>query len=576
MRHTKETYMKPASRALVLLGLALIVASCGGSNPPPQAKTPAQVFAEIDGNAVLEHTKVLSADEFEGRAPGSKGEDFTVAYIVNEFRKAGMKPGNPDNTYIQDVPLVGITPDPNVTLTFKKGSGEEKLKFKDDFVAWTKHVADTAELNDSELIFVGYGVQAPEFSWDDYKGADVKGKTLVMLVGDPPVPDPADPTKLDPKVFGGRAMTYYGRWTYKYEIGAKMGAAGVLIVHETEPAGYPFSVVQNKTTEQFDLIAPDKNMSRVSVEGWVSLDQAKKLFAMAGKDFDALKKQAVSREFKPVPFGVRVSIALHNKLRTIRSRNVIGKVEGSDRKLKDEYVVYTAHWDHLGIGPEVNGEKIYHGAQDNAIGIGGLIELGRMFGSLSPRPKRSILFLAVTAEEQGLLGSQYYALNPIYPLAETLADINMDVLNVYGRTNDVTIVGLGNSELDDYAQQVAADQGRVIRPDPTPEKGSYYRSDHFPFAKLGVPALASGSGIDYVGKPADYGQKIKAEFTAHIYHQPADVVRPDWDMSGAIQDLQFYGLVGFLVAQADRYPEWKAGGEFKTVREAQLKAAGKR
>jgi Zn-dependent M28 family amino/carboxypeptidase len=334
--------------------------------------------------------------------------------------------------------------------------------------------------------------------------------------------------------------------------------------------------VQNKITEQFDLVAPDRNMSRASVEGWISLDQARKLFALAGKDFDALKKGAVTRTFKPVPLGVDASITIHNSVRTIVSRNVAGEVEGSDRRLKQEYVVYTAHWDHLGIGPEVNGDKVYHGAQDNATGIGGLIELARAYISMSPHPKRSILFLAVTAEEQGLLGSQYYALHPLHPLAKTLADINMDVLNVYGRTNDVTIVGLGNSELDDYAQQVAADQGRVIKPDPTPEKGSYYRSDHFPFAKLGVPALASGSGIDYVGKPPDYGRKIKEEFTAHIYHQPADIVRPDWDMSGAVQDLQFYGLIGYRVAEADKYPEWRAGSEFKLIREKQLRAAGNR
>jgi len=569
--------MKSFVYALALPMLALALVGCGSSVPAPAAETPAETFAGIDGNAVLEHTKILSADEYQGRFPGTKGEDFSVAYIADQFRKAGLKEGNPNRTWVQEVPLVGITPDPNVTLTFSKGGREQKLKFKDDFVAWTKHVADTAELKDSELVFAGYGVQAPEFSWDDYKGANLKGKTLVMLVGDPPVPDPADPTKLDEKVFGGRAMTYYGRWSYKYEIGAKMGAAGVLIVHETEAAGYPFAVVQNKIGEQFDLVNDDKNMSRVSIEGWISLDQAKKLFALAGRDFDALKKQAVSRDFKPVPFGANAAVTIHNKVRTIRSRNVIGKLEGSDGSLKNEYVIYTAHWDHLGIGIEVNGDKIYHGAQDNATGIGGLIELARTFGRLSPRPKRSILFLAVTAEEQGLLGSEYYAEKPLYPLAKTLAVINMDSLNVYGKTRDMTIVGLGNSELDDYAQRVAAEQGRVLKPDPTPEKGSYFRSDHFPFAKQGVPALASGSGVDFIGKPADYGKKVREEYTSNIYHKPADVVRPDWDMSGAVLDLQFYGLVGFHVAQAEKYPVWKAaGGEFKAKREAQLKGIGNR
>jgi Zn-dependent M28 family amino/carboxypeptidase len=567
--------MKALMRGLAFLALSLALIGCGGPAAKPPAKTPAEIFAAIDGNAVLEHTKVLASDQYEGRFPGSKGEDFTVAYIADQFRKAGLKPGNPDKTWVQNVPLIGITPDPNVALTIGRPGRELKLKFKDDFVAWSKHVADTAELKDSELVFVGYGVQAPEFSWDDYKGMDLKGKTLVMLVGDPPVPDPADATKLDANVFGGRAMTYYGRWTYKYEIGAKMGAAGVLIVHETEPAGYPFAVVQNKIGEQFDLIADDKNMSRAAVEGWLSLEQTRKVFALAGRDYDALKKQAVSRAFKPVPFGIGASITINNKLRTIRSRNVVGIREGSDPRLKSEYVLFTSHWDHLGIGIEVNGDKIYHGAQDNATGIGGLIELARSFTGMVPAPKRSVVFLAVTAEEQGLLGSGYYAEKPLYPLARTLAVVNMDMLNVHGTTRDATISGLGYSDLDDYAQQVAAEQGRVIKPDPTPEKGSYFRSDHFPFAKAGVPALATGRGSDFVGKPPEYGKKVQEDYTANVYHKPADMVRPDWDMSGAVIDLQFYGLIGYRVAQADKYPQWKpAGSEFKAKREAQLKEAG--
>jgi Zn-dependent M28 family amino/carboxypeptidase len=548
--------------------LVLVINSCAGTKAP---KSEMPTFPEIDGNAVLEHTKILSSDEYEGRAPGTRGEDLTVQYIVDQFTRNGIKPGNVDGTYIQKVPLVGITPDPNVTLTFTKGNQTQSLKWKDEFVAWTKRVADSAELKNSGLVFVGYGVQAPEFSWDDYKGADLKDKTLVVLIGDPPVPDPNDASKLDSKVFGGRGMTYYGRWTYKYEMGAKMGAAGVLIVHETEPAAYPFSVVQGKVTEQFDLIPPDKNMSRCAIEGWIPLDQVKKLFSMDGKDYDTLKKSALSRDFKPVPLGVNASILLHNKIRTIESRNIAGKLEGSDPKLKDEYVIYNSHWDHYGIGPEINGDKIYHGAIDNATGIGGLIEIAKAYTQLPVPPKRSILFLAVTGEEQGLLGSSYYAANPIYPLAKTLAVINMDALNVWGKTNDVTVIGQGNSELDDYASQVAGEQGRVVRPDPTPEKGSYYRSDHFPFAKEGVPALASEGGIDYEGKPAGYGKEVQDRYTNSDYHQPSDSVRPDWDWGGAVQDLQYYWMVGYRVAQAERFPEWRPGTEFKTKREAQLK-----
>jgi len=554
------------------ISLAALVLTLGLWNCSTAPETVA--FPDIDGNAVLEHTKVLASDEFEGRAPGTRGEDLTVRYIEDQFRQAGLQPGNSDGTYVQAVPLVGITADPDCALTFRIAGKELRLRFKDDVVPWTKRVVESVELQDSPAVFVGYGVQAPEFDWDDYKGMDLKGKTLIMLVGDPPVPDPDDPSRLDSKTFGGRAMTYYGRWTYKYEIGAKLGADAVLIVHETEPAGYPFSVVQGKVTEQFDLVAEDNNMSRLAVEGWITLEQAGKLFQLAGQDYDALKKAAVTRDFRPVPLGATASILIRNTLRTIDSRNVVGKIEGSDPKRKDEYVVYTSHWDHFGVGPEIDGDKIYNGAYDNAIGIGGMIELARAFRQLPTPPGRSILFLAVTAEEQGLLGSDYYARSPIYPLAKTLAVVNMDTLTVHGRTNDMTIVGFGNSDLDDVAQQVLAEQGRVAKPDPTPEKGSYYRSDHFPFAKQGVPALASGGGIDYVGKPEGYGMKVREEYTANHYHKPSDEVRPDWDLSGAVQDLKFYWMVGHRVAQADRYPQWRPGTEFKALREAQLKAAG--
>ncbi|MHC4535393.1 MAG: M28 family metallopeptidase [Planctomycetota bacterium] len=531
-------------------------------------------FPEIDGSAVLEHTKILSSDEFEGRGPGTNGEDKTVNYIIEEYKKAGLKPGNTIGTFIQKVPLVGITADADMTLTFKKGRQQRNLKLKDDFVAWTKHVADSAELKNSDLVFVGYGIKAPEYDWDDYKGVDVKGKTLIMLVGDPPISDPADPAKLDPNMFGGKAMTYYGRWTYKYEIAAELGAAGVLIVHETGPAGYPFSVVQSMVGEKFDLITPDRNMSRVEVEGWIPLKQAHELFKMAGRDYDILKRDAAARDFKPVEFNVNASVQINNTFRTIDSRNVVARLEGSDPELKDEYVIYTSHWDHFGIGEEIDGDNIYHGAIDNATGIGGMIEIACAFVSTSNPPKRSILFLAVTAEEQGLLGSEYYAANPIYPLAKTLGVINMDSLNVHGKTSDVVIVGLGNSDLDDFATQVAADQGRVIKPDPTPEKGSFYRSDHFPFAKQGVPALSSSDGIDYVGKPEDYGMQIRKEYISKHYHKPSDIVRTDWDMNGAIQQLQYYWMVGYRVAEADKYPEWKPGSEFKVKREACLESAG--
>jgi Zn-dependent M28 family amino/carboxypeptidase len=423
---------------------------------------------------------------------------------------------------------------------------------------------------DSDVVFVGYGIQAPEFQWDDYKGIDLTGKTVVMLINDPPVPDPQDPSKLDPKVFGGRAMTYYGRWTYKYEIGAEKKAAAVLIVHETEPAAYPFSVVQSKVTEQFDLVAPDKGMSRAAIEGWITLDQAKALFAMGGQDFDTLKKQAATRAFTPVTLGVKAAMTLTSTIRTIDSRNVVGKLEGSDPALRDEYVIFTAHWDHYGIGPEIDGDKIYNGAVDNATGVAGLIELGQAFAALPASPKRSLLFLSVTAEEQGLLGSEYYATHPLHPLAKTLAVINMDSLNVFGATSDLSIVGLGQSDLDDYAKYAATEQQRTVHADPAPERGGYFRSDHFPFAKQGVPAINMGGGSEFIGKPADYGKTVRDVFTAKHYHKPSDEVRPEWDLAGAINDLKLYFAVGYRVAQAPTFPEWKAGSEWKGKRDRML------
>jgi Zn-dependent M28 family amino/carboxypeptidase len=551
--------------ALTALAVTSVCMALAGASVIPISALP-----KIDGAQLLAHIRKLASDEFEGRAPGTKGEERTVAYLVEQFKALALKPGNPDGTFVQKVPLVGITPTP-APLVFAKGAEKVSLAWRDDFVAWTKRVSDSAALQSSELLFVGYGVEAPEFDWDDYKGADVSGKTLVMLVNDPPVPDPANPAALDGKLFGGKAMTYYGRWTYKYEIGAKKRAAGVLIVHETGPAGYPFAVVQGKVGEQFDLVTPDKNMGRVAVEGWVTLDRAKQLFALAGQDFDALKKRAATRDFRPVSLGVTASIEIRNTLRRVDSQNVVARLEGSDAKLKDDYVVYTAHWDHFGIGPEIDGDKIYNGAADNATGTAGLLEIARVFTKLPVPPRRSILFLAVTAEEQGLLGSEYYARTPIYPLARTLANINMDGMNMHGRTKDITLVGIGASELDDYVSAAAAEQGRVVMPDPEPEKGFYYRSDHFHFAKVGVPALYIDDGTEYIGKPAGYGRQKRDEYTSRHYHKPSDDVKADWDPSGAVEDLQLLFAVGLRVAQAETYPEWRQGSEFRALRESQLK-----
>jgi len=538
----------------------------------PAPSVPLSSMPKLDPAVILQHVKVLSSDKLQGRAPGGVGEDLTVGYLETQFKDLGLKPGNPDGSYVQRVPLVGITGAQAKPLTFTKGSQKLTLNWKDDVVAWSKHVADTASITRSDVIFVGYGVEAPEYGWDDFKDVDVKGKTIVVLINDPPIPDPADPSKLDPKMFGGKAMTYYGRWTYKFEEAARKGAAAVFIVHEEIPAAYPFSVVQGNLGEKFDTIAADKNMSRASIEGWMTVDAARRLLTMAGQDFDTLKRQALDKGFKAVPLGVQASMALTNKVRTINSRNVVARLEGSDPALKDEYVVYTAHWDHLGVGEPVNGDTIYNGARDNAAGVAVMLEVARQFTKVQPPPKRSILFTMVTAEEQGLLGSQYYSVTPLYPLAKTLADINVDSPNVFAPSKDVTVIGKGASDLDDYLQQAAQEQGRTLRPDPQPEKGYYYRSDHFNFAKQGVPALYIESGIEAAGdKPADYLKKKLDDYEAHDYHAPSDVVKPDWDLAGAAQDGQLVFAVGYRVANADRFPEWKPGNEFKAKRDAMLK-----
>ncbi len=561
-RHTVHTF-----RALgVALTLASVTSACGRSSGTSIDNTPvpAEALAAFDTATVMQHIRVLSADSLMGRGPGTAGEEKSVVYLESQFKAMGLEPGNPDGSYIQKVPLVGITVKNSPTLTFTKGGTSTALKWHDDYVAWTKHVSPTASLKNSELVFVGYGVEAPQFGWDDFKGVDLTGKTMVVLVNDPPVADTA--------IFGGARMTYYGRWTYKYEQGMKHKAAGVLIVHQTERAGYPFAVVQGKTAEQFDLVTPDKNMNRSEVEGWISLDQAKALFTLAGQDFAALERKAATKDFTPVPLGVTASVTLQNTLRTVDSRNVVAMLEGSDPALKNEYVIYTAHWDHFGIGEKIKGDSIYNGASDNATGTAGLLAMAKAFAAAKTAPKRSILFLSVTSEEQGLLGSQYYGMMPLYPLNKTLANINMDGLNTWGKTKDVVVIGLGASDLDDYARAAAAEQGgRSLRGDAEPEKGFYYRSDHFNFAKVGVPAFDPESGIEYVGKDAAYGRKTRDEYTENDYHKPSDEIKPGWELSGAVQDLQLFFTIGYRVASAARYPEWKAGNEFKAIRDKSLK-----
>src|SRR6266498_2522577 len=510
----------------------------------------------ITPDGLLAHIKVLASDEFEGRAPGSKGEDLSVKYITDQFKKIGLRPGNPDGIYTQEVPLAGIKSEPRMSFTV--GDKTVDLKNQDDFVASSARLEPEIKIDKSDVIFVGYGGVAPEYGWDDYKDVDVRGKTVLMLIGDPPVLDPKDPSKLDDKMFKGKAMTYYGRWTYKYEIAAQKGAAAAIIIHETEPAAYPWQVVRSSWgKENFELDNPNKNMDAVSARSWITRDVAKKLFADCDQDFDALKKSAAAKEFRPVALNAKVDIEIKQQIRSFKSHNVIGKLEGDNPKLKDEYDLYTAHWDHLGRHPELQGDQIFNGAIDNASGVASVIQLAAAFTKLNPPPKRSVLFMATTAEEAGLLGAKFYAEHPLYPLEKTLADFNIDTVNPWGKTRDIEDLSNNNSTLDDLLTAAAKRNGRVTQPNSQPEKGSFYRADHFEFSKLGVPALYIGGGKDVIGKAANFGQQKKDDYTAYHYHQVSDEVDPNWDLSGAVQDIQLLFEVGYQVANGEKFPQWK-------------------
>lgn len=558
-----------ASAAALTLGASCAsdAASSRTVDSEPRASADASAGeSEIDAADLLRRVAVLASDRFEGRAPGSQGEELTVQHLISEFTAAGAQPGNPDGTFVQRVPLVGFKA--AASAAWSTGRGERELRFPDDYVAVSRAQKPSVSV-DAPLVFVGYGVEAPEFGWDDYKGVDVKGKVLVMLVNDPPIPDPADPQKLDDKLFGGRAMTYYGRWTYKYEIAAAKGAAAAILVHETGPAGYPYEVVSGSWgRENFD-IARTGDAPGLQVEGWVREGIARELFEAAGANFDDAKRAALSREFRPRELsGVRAKLRVENTLRQVESRNVIAKITGSKRP--DEYVVYTAHWDHLGNDTSKPGDGIYNGAVDNATGTSGLVEIAQAFAK--SRPERTVVLLAVTAEEKGLLGSKWYAANPLYSLEKTLAVINMDGLNTWGRTRDVISVGMGNSSLHDVLAKHAQAQGRVVLPDDEPEKGFFYRSDHFSFAKFGVPGLHAGSGMDYLDRPAGWGQRVRDEYTARDYHKPSDEIRAEWDLSGAVEDLRLFYRVGAELAGAAPWPAWSEGAEFRAIREQRLAA----
>ena len=544
----------------------------------PRSGSPGQSPAQVADAAriitpalMLDHVKALAADDKEGRAPGTRGEERTVAYLVSQFKRLGLAPGNPDGTYVQRVPLIGFKGE--ATAAFDLKGSRMTLAVPDDAVVVSRQGLPDVNVAKSAMVFVGYGVVAPEFNWDDFKGVDVRGKTIVMLAGDPPVPDPANPAVLDPKVFKGAALTYYGRWTYKFEMAAKKGAAAAVLVHETGPAGYAFDVVKGSWgRENFGVASPDEASRHAAVDAWVTLDRARAVFSACGLDYDALKARAATRAFKPVPLAATASFTVKNTIRTISSQNVVARLEGRDPALKNEHVMYSAHWDGFGTNRALTGDQILNGALDNASGMATMLAMAEAFTRLEGGTKRSVLFLAPTAEESTMLGAKYYATNPLWPLDTTLADINMDIMNFWGRTKAIVSIGYGMSTLEDLLVTEAAKQGRLVLPDPEPEKGYFYRSDHFELAKQGVPALHFlHPGADYRDRPADYGQRMRDRYTAEDYHKVSDDVKADWDLSGAVEDAQLLFGVGLAVAQGDAYPEWKPGTEFRATRAARLK-----
>jgi Zn-dependent M28 family amino/carboxypeptidase len=470
---------------------------------------------------------------------------------------------------VQRVPLLGFTT--SSQASFETASGAIALRPLEDYVAMSR--VSAVDLAGLELVFVGYGAVAPEYGWDDFKGVDVAGKAVVMLVNDPPVPSAGDPAQLDAELFRGKAMTYYGRWTYKFEIAKQKGAAAAILVHETGPAGYPWEVVAGSWgREGFDIAGPGAAEAHVPVEAWIQRDVAAQLCAQSELDFEALKKSALSREFRPVVLrGARANFACRSELREIESSNVAALRRGVHPNKRDEFIVLSAHWDHLGKDPSRADDAIFNGALDNASGTSALLEIGRALMKLEP--DRSILLLAVTAEEKGLLGSKYYATHPLHPLAKTVANINMDGLNPYGRTLDVVSIGLGFSTLDAVLEAEAALQGRRVEPDAEPEKGFYFRSDHFSFVKQGVPALYAESGVDFRGRPAGWGRAQRERYTAEDYHKPSDEMRTDWDMSGAVEDVTLYLRIAWNLSEAAQWPQWNDRSEFKAVRAKMLAEA---
>lgn len=544
-------------RLLTVLATCLLTAACAVDGAVRH-----RAAAEITPEAFNSYVTTLASDEFEGRKPASHGEQVTIEYLEKEFLALGLQPAN-GGSFRQGVPMVEITATSDASLSVAAADGTRlPLRIGDDVVMWTKRVQPTVSLAPSELVFVGYGINAPEYGWNDYAGVDMRGKTAVVLINDPGY------VTGDPTLFNGKALTYHGRWTYKYEEAARQGAAAVMIIHDTAPAAYGWATVRNSWMgPQLDLDSPDGNAGRVAIESWISGEAAGRMFQMAGLDLAALKASAAQRGFRAVPMGLKAEGGVRNIIRRSKSNNVAGVMPGSEKP--DEYVVYLAHWDHLGRSLSLaGGDSIFNGAVDNATGVAGILSIARAYRSMMPRSKRSVLFLAVTGEESGLLGSAHYAEHPIVPLEKTAAVINLDGMAPLGRARDVVVIGAGASELEDYLADAARAQDRVVRPDPVPENGYFYRSDHFNFAKKGVPALYIDSGTDIRGRPAGWAKAQLDDYTAKRYHQVGDNYDPAWDISGIMEDLVLAFEVGARVASEDRWPNWRQGNEFRAARDA--------
>ncbi|MFN7115651.1 MAG: M28 family metallopeptidase [Saprospiraceae bacterium] len=551
--------MKHTIPGLLLVAALAIFNSC--KNDAGGTAYGAGATTVIDSTLIAQHLKTLASDEFLGRKPFTEGETKTVAYLEGELKKLGLEPGN-NGSYFQEVPLVEITPVPDSTMQIKGKNGNFTLKLRDDYVLYTQREQENIQVKDAELVFCGYGVVAPEIGWNDYAGMDMKNKIAVVLVNDP------DFGGGDTTLFKGNTMTYFGRWTYKYEEAARQGALGVLIIHETRAAGYPWLVPQGSLVPRLSLQTGNNGANYTAIQGWMTLTAAAQLFKAANVKGDELFTKAKQKGFKPIPLGLTASTGVKNTFKKSTSRNVVAMLRGTERP--DETIIYSTHWDHLGVGAPVEGDSIYNGAVDNASGTAALLAIAKAFTQLPEKPKRSMVFLFVTAEEQGLLGSEYYAAHPIFPVNKTVANINMDALNPNGRMKDLTIVGFGQSDLEDYARAEAEKQGRYVQPEQEPEKGFYFRSDHFNFAKIGIPALYASGSYDHWEKGKEYARAKSDEFEAAHYHQPSDEYTTGaWDLGGITQDAALFYNIGLKLANETTFPDWKTGSEFKGIRKLQ-------